>query len=64
VTHSKDGIFETSERVRAIIGNVKSIVVLEKETFEAILDLIRIEASVKLILKDYYDDRSVSLVKV
>ena len=64
MTHSKDGIFETSERVRAIIGNVKSIVVLEKETFEAILDLIRIEASVKLILKDYYDDRSVSLVKV
>lgn len=36
----------------------------ERETFEVILSELTVERAVLLKLKDYFDERSVSLVKV
>ena len=62
--HCKEGIFETAERVKEVVGQVSNIVVFERETFEVILPEMRVERAVLLKLKDYFDERSVSLVKV
>ena len=43
---------------------VNNIVVFERETFEVIIPEMAVERAVLLKLKDYFDERSVSLVKV
>ena len=62
--HCREGIFETAERVKEVIGQVSNIVIFERETFEVILSELGVEKAVLLKLNDYFDERSVSLVKV
>ena len=62
--HTSEGIFGTAERVREVVGKVSNIVVFERETFEVIIPEMAVERAVLLKLKDYFDERSVSLVKV
>ena len=36
VKHCKDDIFETSEKVKKIVGKINNIVVFERESFETL----------------------------
>lgn len=62
--HSREGVFGTAERVREVVGQVNKIVVFERETYEVIIPEMVVERAVLLKLKDYVDERTVSLVKV
>jgi hypothetical protein len=64
VRHSREGVFGTAERVREVVGQVNNIVVFERETYEVIIPEMAVERAVLLKLKDYVDERTVSLVKV
>ncbi len=64
VRHGERDIFETTEKVREFFGECSNIVVIEKQTFEVVSGGLKIEAAVKLIMKDYIDERFVSLVKI
>jgi hypothetical protein len=64
VRQTREGIFGTAARVREVVGQVSNIVVFERETFEVIIPEMAVERAVLLKLKDYVDERSVSLVKV
>ena len=44
--HSKEDIFSTSEKVREIVGELPSVVVLERETYEVVIEGLRVEAAV------------------
>ena len=62
--HCKEDIFEIAGRVKEVVGQVSNIVVFERETFEVILHELRVEKAVLLKMKDYFDERAVSFVKV
>lgn len=69
LTHSRDCIYQSAERVKAVLGRVEHLVVFERETFEVVMTELagsfKVEAAVRLNLKDYRDaDKHVELVKV
>jgi hypothetical protein len=69
VWHSEEGIFDTADKVKEVIGLIDNVVVFERETFEVLFtDLasqFTVEKAVKLNLKDYKnEERSVGLIKI
>lgn len=69
LTHSRDCIYQSAERVKAVLGRVDHLVVFERETFEIVMHELagsfKVEAAVRLNLKDYREaDKHVDLVKV
>ena len=69
LTHSRDCIYQSAERIKAVLGRVDHLAVFERETFEVVMHELagsfKVEASVRLNLKDYRDtDKHVDLVKV
>lgn len=69
LTHSRDCIYQSAERVKAVLGRVDHLVVFERETFEVVMHELassfKVEAAVRLNLKDYREaDKHVDLVKI
>lgn len=72
VVHSRDCIYETSSKVKEVIGLVDNLAVFENESYEVLIhDLVekagayKVEKSVRLNLKDYKgEDKHVDLVKI
>ena len=69
LTHSRDCIYQSAERVKAVLGRVDHLVVFERETFEVVMHELagsfKVEGAVRLNLKDYREtDKHVDLVKV
>lgn len=69
LTHSRDCIYQSAERVKAVLGRVEHLVIFERETFEVVMTELagsfKVIAAVRLNLKDYKDaDKHVDLLKV
>lgn len=61
-------IYDVSSRFKEIVGIVDNVLIFERESFEVLLndykDQFTIEKAVKLNLKDYGDNKSVSILKI
>ena len=71
VVHSRDCIYDTSAKVKEILGTVDNLVVFERETFEVFINeqagsAFKIEKAVRLNLKEYKcsADKHVDLIKI